>query len=233
MQKPTRAILENRARMDYKAVEGRVIRYTGAIECFRDGDNCGPVAVTGALLFVLPGNMFGIRRWTDDTNLGPTWPVLFHPSPPREFANDSGWFIYAPSYSLDKDVPVDHVDYTLIEESPGYDTYVVVGFYEHDRSRFCEKVVADNASAAENAVLADNPELTIVEAIGIPDYVVVLGNTARRHLLTQDDHQQTCEHEPDWLSVLQTDEQKDVFDVTCRKCGLSGAFHVTPEQVDW
>ena len=219
--------------MDYKAVEGRVIRYTGDIECFRDGDNCGPVAVTGALLFVLPGNMLDIRRWTDDTHLDPTWPVLFHLAPPPAFANDTSWFIYAPSYSLDKDAPVDHVDYLLIEESPGYDTFVVVGFYAFDNGRFCEKVVADNADAAERAVLAGNPELTVVESIAIPDYVEVTGNTERKYILTQDSLQQDCEHKPDWKSVSPADDDKDVFDVTCSKCGLLGAFCVTEEQVDW
>lgn len=233
MNRPTRALLEQRACMDYRAVEGRVIRYTGAIECFRDGDNCGPVAVRGARLFVLPGNMFDIRRWTDDANLDPTWPVLFHPAPPPEFANDSSWFIYAPSYSLDKDAPVDYVDYTLEDASPGYDTFAVVGFYSTSGQRFCEKVAADNASAAENAVMKEHPELTIVETIGVPDYVEVTGNTARNCVITADDVSARCEHTPDWRSVTPADDLDDVFDVTCGKCGLSGAFRVLAEQVDW
>lgn len=233
MNRPTRALLEQRAQMDYRAVEGRVIRYTGDIECFRDGENCGPVAVHDALLFVLPGNMFDIRRWMDDVSLDPTWQVLFHPAPPAEFANDSSWFIYAPSYSLDKDAPVDYVDYTLEDASPGYDTFAVVGFYAYDNGRFCEKVVADNASAAEQAVLLDHPELTVVESIAIPDYVEVVGNTERKYIFTADDMGKQCEHTPDWKSVTPADDVKDVFDVTCNKCGRSGAFRVTAEQVDW
>jgi hypothetical protein len=236
MRQPlTRALLEKRALLDYKAVEGRIIRFTGNIECFRDGEDCGPVAVKDALLYVVPGNMYDIRRWMDDVSLDPTWVVTFHPSPPPQFANDTSWFVYAPSYTLDKEAPVDYVDYELADAVVPTGIFLVVGFYAQDGQRFAEEFEAVSASAAEDAALRKNPELTVVDAIRLMTTESLVSNLDRTMVTTRDDlpPEKTCNHEPSWATVTEADGVPGVFDVCCSKCGLSGAFRVTEEQVDW
>lgn len=227
----SRALLEQRARLDYKAVEGRVIRYTGDIECFRNGEDCGPVAVKDALLRVVPGNMYDIRRWMDDVSLDPTWTVEFVAPIPAEFANDTSWYVYAPSYSLDKDAPVDYVDYEVVEDVPtGTREYVVVGYYETGE-RYCGKYAAGSNSAAEDHALRDNIELIVVESIAVPLGFSPHGNDERQCVVTHKDLD--CEHAFDWKTVSPVSMKPGFFDVSCSKCGASGTFRLSPEEICW
>jgi hypothetical protein len=42
-----------------------------------------------------------------------------------------------------------------------------------------------------------------------------------------------CDHEPDMATVTPADGSPGIVDVTCRKCGRSGATRIDPEAIDW
>jgi hypothetical protein len=50
---------------------------------------------------------------------------------------------------------------------------------------------------------------------------------------SEEEEHKKCDHEPDFSSVRYADGTGNILDVYCSKCGDSGSFVVTPEEVDW